>query len=214
MLIKFSYIYNKYNLKDKIKGVLHVGAHECEELKDYIDHDIDIKKQLWIEALTHLVENCKKNYKDINIINAVVSDQDNKEVDFNVTNNFQSSSILNLKTHLHEHPHINIISKFKAYTKSLKTIYNENNIPNDKFNFINLDIQGVELLALKGLDDILNNFDYIYTEININQLYENCCLISEIDEFLSLKGFERVEIYITRHGWGDSFYIRKSLIKT
>jgi hypothetical protein len=90
MLIKFSYIYNKYNLNDKIKGVLHVGAHKCEELKDYIDHDIDIKKQLCIEALSHLVDYCKNNYKDINIINAVVSDQDNKEVDFNVTNNFQS----------------------------------------------------------------------------------------------------------------------------
>ena len=211
MLISFSYIYDKYDLKDKIKGILHVGAHECEELKIYIDHDIDIKKQLWIEALTDLVEKCKKKYEDVNIINAIISDEDNKEIEFNITNNFSSSSILNLKTHLQEHPHIHVIDKIKGFTKTLKTVYDENNIPYDKFNFMNLDIQGAELLALKGLQDILNNFDYIYTEVNVNELYENCCLINQIDDFLSLKGFQRVETNITGHGWGDAFYIRKTL---
>ncbi len=34
------------------------------------------------------------------------------------------------------------------------------------FNFLNLDIQGAELKALKSMGDYLNNVDYIYTEVN------------------------------------------------
>ena len=33
MLIPLNYLIKKFNLK--INGVLHIGAHECEELNDY-----------------------------------------------------------------------------------------------------------------------------------------------------------------------------------
>ena len=33
MLIPLHDLVKKYNIK--FKGILHVGAHECEELKDY-----------------------------------------------------------------------------------------------------------------------------------------------------------------------------------
>lgn len=73
---------------------------------------------------------------------------------------------------------------------------------------MNLDIQGAELLALKGADDILNNIDYIYTEINIKEIYENCCLLHQVDDYLKSFGFIRIIINITHYGWGDAFYIK------
>lgn len=206
MLIPFQYLFNKYKLK--IKGILHVGAHECEEYGDYARNNVSVKNQLWIEAIPEKIEICKRNIKDINIINAIISDKDDEIVKFNVTNNYQSSSILELKTHLVEHPHIYVIYKFEGKTKTVKTIYDENKIEYDSYNFINLDIQGVELSALKGMGDILNNFDYIYTEINTKELYQGCSLVSEIDIFLKEKGFLRVETKMTEHGWGDGFYLK------
>ena len=34
-----------------IKGILHIGAHLCEELKYYLDNNISIDKIFWIEAI-------------------------------------------------------------------------------------------------------------------------------------------------------------------
>lgn len=206
MLIDFDYIVKKYNMN--IKGILHVGAHECEEFQSYVDNGIDVSRQLWIEALTDKVDFCKNKIKDLNIINTVVSDIDDQKIIFNITNNYQSSSILNLKTHLLEYPYIHVINKIELFTKKIKTLYDTYKIEYSKYNFLNLDIQGAELLAMKGMENIIDFFDYIYLEVNEKELYENCALLPEIDSFLKDKGFSRYEIIITDSGWGDALYIR------
>jgi hypothetical protein len=58
------------------------------------------------------------------------------------------------------------------------------------------------------MESHLNNIDYIYTEINEKYLYEDCALVNEIDNYLSLFNFKRVETSMTPHGWGDAFYIK------
>lgn len=206
MLIGFEYLVDKYKLN--ISGILHVGAHECEEYTNYKARGINGDRQLWIEAIPEKVYICRLRYPDTHVVQAVVSDVSGTEVNFKVTNNFQSSSILDLKTHLIEHPHIYVRSVFRATTTTIKDIYDTQSIGYNTFNFINLDIQGVELNALKGMGDILNNFNYIYTEVNERELYAGCALLGEIDSFLAEKGFKRVEIEMTVHGWGDAFYMR------
>ena len=77
MLIPLHNLVNKYNIQ--FKGVLHVGAHECEELNDYEKH-IQRNKILWVEALPDKVELCKQRYPNVLIENAVVSDKIEKVV--------------------------------------------------------------------------------------------------------------------------------------
>lgn len=78
--------------------------------------------------------------------------------------------------------------------------------------FCNLDIQGAELLALKGFGQELEKVEAIYCEVNIKELYENCSQIDELDEFLFAQGLVRVDQEMTRHGWGDALYIRSSAL--
>ena len=66
----------------------------------------------------------------------------------------------------------------------MDTLINENNIDIKNYNFLNLDIQWAELMALKGFGNFINDFDYIYTEVNIDELYEKCVLLGELDEYL------------------------------
>jgi hypothetical protein len=85
-------------------------------------------------------------------------------------------------------------------------------IPMEKINFINLDIQGVELNALKSMEKYLENsgIEYIFTEVNTEHVYKDCGLLSEIDEYLGRFGFDRVETKMWMDcGWGDAFYIRR-----
>jgi FkbM family methyltransferase len=203
MLIPLHSLVQKYNIN--MKGILHVGAHECEELNDYLRY-ISIDKILWVEALPDKVAVCKKRYPNVLIENAIVSDKIEK-VKFNVSNNGQSSSILDFGLHSHFHPHVHYIGYFEGETILLKDIICNYDI---NYNFLNFDIQGAELKALKGMSEYLDKVDYLYTEVNSDYVYKECALIEELDEYLLKFNLHRVETeWCEDFRWGDAFYIRK-----
>ena len=203
MLIQLETMIRKYNIQ--FKGILHVGAHECEELSEYEKY-IGRNQILWIEAIEDKVEFSKSKYPNLLIENAIVSDTV-EQVTFNISNNGQSSSFLNLGLHKQYHPSVHYVSSFQKETTRLDTILPKYSID---FNFLNLDIQGVELKALKGMESYLNRVDYIYTEVNSAYVYENCSIVTEIDDYLKQFGLYRVETCWTDCKWGDAFYIRKN----
>jgi len=205
MLIPLHQLIQKYNIV--FKGILHVGAHECEELNDYEQY-ICRDKILWIEALPVKVELCKNKYPGINIENAIVSDVVENVV-FKVSNNGQSSSILDFGLHSKYHPHVHYTNAFEGQTTLLKNILPKYNI---SYNFLNFDIQGAELKALKGMDEYLHSVDYLYTEVNSDYVYKDCALVCELDEYLKQFGLVRVETKWTDFKWGDAFYIKSNLI--
>lgn len=203
MLINLHTLVKKYNIQ--FKGILHVGAHECEELIEYEKY-LSRNKILWIEALDDKVALCKTRFPNVLIENAVVSDTIEK-VTFHRSNNGQSSSILNFGLHSKYHPDVHYVNSFEIETQLLQNIISKYNI---SYNFLNLDIQGVELKALKGMESYLNEVDYVYTEVNSDYVYENCSIITEIDDYLSKFGLFRVETCWTSCKWGDAFYIRSN----
>ena len=86
------------HLKDIVlTGVLHVGAHECEERHLYEALGITPERTIWIDAQADKV--AQAIAKGVpNVYHCVMSDTDGAEVTFNITNNSQSSSILPLGT--------------------------------------------------------------------------------------------------------------------
>jgi len=199
----FHTLVKKYDIK--FTGILHVGAHVCEEIYRY-EHYLTRDKILWVEAIPEKVEHVKNIYPGILIEQAVISDKV-EQVKFNITNNAQSSSILNLGLHKTYYPHIEYIDSFQTMSTTLDLILDKH--PNINVNFLNLDLQGVELRALVGLGDYLKNIDYLITEVNDDYVYEGCCLVTELDEFLKAYDLYRVETEMTEHHWGDSFYIKQ-----
>jgi FkbM family methyltransferase len=190
--------------------VLHIGAHECEELHWYNQVGVPSTSVIWLEANVNLVnKNVSKGIP--NVYQAVVSDCI-ETVDLHITNNMQSSSILELETHKTEHPDVFVIDTQAVTTTTVKELFETTRIFKslNRFpNFVNLDIQGAELKALKGFEHLIDNVDYVYTEVNVAYLYKNCALLHELDRFLEEKGFQRVELQMTPHGWGDAFYVRR-----
>ena len=203
MLIPLRNLVNKYNLQ--FKGILHVGAHECEELSDYLTY-LPIDKMLWVEAMSEKVQFCKKKYPNIFIENAVVSDKI-ENVKFNISNNGQSSSFLEFGLHEHYHSQVHYVSNYEVQTTMLKDILKK--YEDIEFNFLNFDIQGAELKALKGMEEYLDKVDYLYTEVNSDYVYKDCALITEIDDYLKQFNLVRVETSWTDCKWGDAFYIKQ-----
>jgi len=183
------------------KGIIHIGAHRCEEKEEYKSY----KKILWIDGNDEL---CRQ-YPEI--VQAIISDQDDKEIEFIITDNdAMSSSILELKDHLYEHPECHECRRLKSKSITLDTLLKCQGYANDDFDMLDMDIQGAELLALKGANKTLESINTIITEVSEKELYHNCVLLDELDKYLEKKGFIRVLKAMTTHGWGDAVYVRQS----
>lgn len=206
MLIPFSNLKQKYKFNPT--GVLHVGASEGQELTEYFK--LGIKDIIFIEALPKIFEVlCKKTmqYDGVICYNECISDIDGEEIIFNVANNGgQSSSFLDFGTHKQMHPDVSFIDHIKLRTIRLDTLFPT---LDKKFNFLNMDLQGAEGHALRGMGSLLDQFDYLYLEVNTTEVYKGCMQLPEMDEFLKERGFKRVETFFPGNcTWGDAFYIR------
>ena len=207
MLISFEEI-NKILLSNNINinGSFHIGAHECEELQFYNKIGLKPEDIVWIDAIPSKVNEATKRGIP-NVYNAVITDKDDKEIIFNVSNNVQSSSVLEFGTHSEEHTWVVYVDKINLKSITIDTFFERNNIDASKYNFWNFDIQGAELMALKGATQSIKYAKAIYLEVNEKELYKNCALITEIDTFLLQYNFKRVLTKMTEHGWGDALYI-------
>jgi FkbM family methyltransferase len=207
MLIPFNECCNILKSYDRIpRGVLHIGAHECEELSDYMDNGINPKDIIWIDAIQEKVSDLILN--GILNVYCVALDNIERTVNFNITNNGQSSSLLELGTHKDTYPYIHVVESREVKTQTLKNFIKNNNIDIEKCNFWNLDIQGKELDVLEGGREFLIYADAIYCEVNTEEVYKGCGTLDKLDEFLLSNSFIRVKLSMTDAGWGDALYIR------
>lgn len=188
-----------------IQGVLHIGAHKCEELPMYASVGIDATNIDWVEANPELVQLAAD--RGIKVHNAAVSDKE-EDVEFKITNNGESSSLLDFGTHEQSYSTVKFVKTILVRTQTLDHVIREKSIPIYKRNFWNLDIQGVELHALRSAGHFLDSADAVYSEVNTQEVYKKCGLLSEMDAFLESKGFERKLISMTDAGWGDALWVR------
>jgi FkbM family methyltransferase len=187
---------------------LHVGANVGEEAPVY--DELGIKDVVWIEANEQLIPqltiNTRDKYKH-KVIHACVGDVQDLEVKFHISNNAgQSSSYLELGTHKTAHPEVHYIKDVVMKMKRIdqfRTCWGG-------YDFLNIDLQGAELKALRGMGDILHQFKWAYLEVNQQELYKGCALVEDIDMYMIGYGFRRAETkWCGNTGWGDALYIKK-----
>jgi FkbM family methyltransferase len=208
LLIPVEVLKNRFGILPT--GILHVGAHLAEEQVDYDNAGWSaLNPIIWIESQTDLawklteVLNPNKN----KVINATVWSETGKEMTFHVANNSQSSSLYNLGTHATTYPEIKFSSERTVTTVRLDEIIGDS----DDISFINLDIQGAELEALKGLGSRIHHVKWIYSEVNKRSVYEGCAIIGELDDYLKQYSFTRVATrWAYKTGWGDALWIKRS----
>jgi FkbM family methyltransferase len=195
-----------------VKGVIHVGAHLCEETNYYYSLGIKNENIFWIEGNPETYELIKYRYPNFNIYNGLCTDKSGDKLTFNITknknngNSSDSSSIFKLGTHLQHHPFVVEEKSIEVTSIRLDDLLANQQIQN--VNMMNIDVQGAELLVLKGSEKILNQINYIYVEINREELYVGCALIEELDSYLKEKGFKRVLTKWTDFNWGDALYVK------
>lgn len=209
MLIPYKSILEKYNIRST--GVLHVGANTGQEVDDYYNNGVE--QTIWIEADASLIPSLIHNlqpYPNHKVFNDCLTDVDGEEIAFHIANNDgQSSSILELGTHAVVHPEVHYVNHTTVHTRRLDTLMTMNQLQIADYPFINIDVQGAELLVLKGMGELLHQVQYIYLEVNDASLYKECALYPEIKQYLSTFGFVMKEkVMCGNTQWGDAFFSR------
>lgn len=212
MLIDFHIVYRYLQEQGKTpRGVLHIGAHECEEKGAYNQHGVSDSNIIWVDGNMDLVNRMKS--RGVPNVYYGLIDETERDVTFYITNNGQSSSILEMGTHKDLYKDIVVTEERKARTTTIQNLVTTNTIDMRNLNFWNFDIQGAELLALKGAGDLLSYADALYLEVNTEEVYKGCAKLNELDDYLAQRGFQRVAISMWKNGdghdgWGDALWVR------
>ena len=190
--------------------ILHVGAHEGEEMEDYAQAGWGMTRTAWVEANPEKVRQFSAQLPEGErqvhcLLEGLAWDINADDVPFFVASNSQASSGLTMTGHLLEYPGIRVDQEILVKARRLETLIPEGFPPID---FVNLDVQGSELRVLKGLGSRIDDVSAIYSEVNVKELYSGCALLEELDRWLLDRGFVRVDWELTKAGWGDALYLR------
>jgi FkbM family methyltransferase len=190
-------------------GVIQVGAHDGNEVTTYLALGANV---LCVEAnptvYNRLVARVG-HLEGVRTVQCAVGDHDGTAT-FRITSSDQSSSLLPLKKHSELYPQIVEIAQLQVPLYRLDTLLTHLQVDRTRYNILHMDIQGAELLALRGAEETLQYIDAISTEINYEELYDGCALITDMDRFLEVRGFTRVAT-VTPYdpSWGDALYVRR-----
>lgn len=230
MIFDFPALLQKHNVK--IKGIIHVGAHEAGEIVLY--SSLGITDVVLIEAnptrFKNLVSTLSaglyntsaspltyaklpdelaaitKNYIPYNYV--VYSDNIGN-IEFNLSSSDGGAdSIYTITT---EGSDNSWCKYYNVGTIQVPTITLDSLIKDtDKYNFLNIDVEGAELDVLKGATQLLDKIQYILCETQYKERFKDTPTHDTIEKFLNERGFTCVDKTDTYHhlNWGDSLFVK------
>jgi FkbM family methyltransferase len=194
-----------------VRGVLHVGAHEGQELSIY--DSMGVKQTVFIEANPAVYARlaaAMRGRSDVMTVNRAIDEKAGR-VTLHLASFDQSSSLLQMAATLDVYPQIVPAGTVDVDATTLDALSKDLKLLDGQFNLLNIDVQGAEARVLRGAQNVLRHIDAVAIEVNFVELYRGCAQIEDIDEILGSAGFRRVATVNAFHwSWGDAFYVRSS----
>jgi FkbM family methyltransferase len=194
-------------IDSEITGIIQVGAHLGNEYDSLSKLSTNI---LMFEPQTNIYNQLVEKLgskEGVIIENLALGSERKTAVMFKEqANGGQSSSLLLPALHLVQYPVIEFNDSEEVNVITLDE-YFETTTSN--YNLMTLDVQGYELEVLKGAKKTLEKVQYILCEVNRAELYKDCPMVEQIDEFLKQFGFERIVTSWDGQTWGDALYKKK-----
>ncbi len=196
----------------RVYGIIHVGANNGVEADSY--HASKADTCVYVEPIPEVFKNLEKNVSRFPrhyAVQALCTERDGETVTFNVSSNGgASSSVLPLGDHATLFPDITYVNSIQMTTCRLDTLVER--FPKVIFNLLVIDVQGAELMVLKGATELLKDLDAVFLEVNDAPLYEGCCTLDDLIDFFKPLGFRIKWLGIGRHGFGDALFLRKRVL--
>lgn len=205
MIIGFYNYKDKYDFS-KVSGVIHVGAHEGQEHDLYLQSFGDEIVSHWFEPNPRIFENLKAKLGDKNKTFlyecALGSEEKLDRMWEELVTNGESSSLMKPKKISEIYTNLNFVEGPEVKVKTLDSFSIKDS------NVLVLDVQGFELEVLKGAEETLKNVEHVFSEVNLEEHYEGCPSLKDLNEFLIPRGFWLRENWWTDGSWGDCYWNR------
>jgi FkbM family methyltransferase len=177
----------------KVSGVIHVGANAGQERQLY--HELGLKV-LWFEAIPKVYEELVANIAEMprqNAICALLTDRDGEEYRFHVANNLgASSSIYEFGEHRDIWPQVEYVDQLTLRSSQLDTLMSAAEINRRDYQALVIDVQGAELLVLKGGKRTLRHCRYIKAEAADFDSYVGAARLQDLQRHLAPLGYREV----------------------
>ncbi|HNR78480.1 MAG TPA: FkbM family methyltransferase [Parvularculaceae bacterium] len=181
------------------RGVLHLGAHLGQEAPFYAARNLPV---VWVEALPEIYARLAERIKRFpgqRAICALLGDRDGTEVEFNISNNWEgvSSSLFEFGPYASGEkslwPELNLrmVDRVRLEMTTLDCLLRREAIDAANFDHWTVDLQGAELLALKGAANAVAACRTMLVEVSSERVYNEGVLYDEIESYLSDLGFQR-----------------------
>jgi FkbM family methyltransferase len=197
------------------KGTIHVGASVGQEVEDY--RRSGMRWCVLIEPLPAAFSQLKAAIGDSTTmipVQALCSSHAGIEHDFYISNyGGLSSSILKPSRHLVEVPEVEFADPVKVVSTTIDDIVADlvKNTPGfsmGEIDLLTLDVQGAELLVLRGASMALQDVRYVCSEVSTGGLYDGDVRFYDLQAYLECYGFSLVNMSINKYGWGDAFFAK------
>ncbi|HMN51628.1 MAG TPA: FkbM family methyltransferase [Xanthobacteraceae bacterium] len=202
----------------EIGSVIHVGAHLGQERVRY--RELGAREVLWIEGSPSIFAQLQasldaeratgKLYGRHVAINALLTDRAGESVELHGTSNAGASgSIFRMgDVHREKWPHVEHTGESETViSATLDEIAAREGFAMP--DLLTVDVQGAELLVLRGGKKVLAEAKAVITEASTEKFYEGGVLFGELNAFLREQGFMAMQ-RPRKHG--DILFLRKSLL--
>ncbi len=201
--------------------IFEVGARDCVETVAF-SQNFPKAKIYAFECNPDTLPQCKTNisgYKNIVLIEKAVTDRigfidffkinNNKTLTEREGGNSGASSIFEANPNYIIEKYVQ--DKITVPTTTIKSCVQEYDLK--RIDLMWMDIQGAELIALRGAGAFLQNIAIINTEVEFFPIYKGQPLFSDIKKFMNENGFRLYTFSTIGKFAGDAMFINTKIIK-
>lgn len=199
--------------------IFDVGSRDCQQSIEFYNWFPNAKIYAF-ECNPNTIPLCRKNiepYSDrITLIEGAVCDYDGDITFFPINQektlttwkdgNPGASSLFKSNGTYTEEQYVQ--DEINTNCHRLDTIMDKHSI--QKVDIIWMDLQGAELLALKGLGMKLENVQYIHTEVSHKEMYSGQVMYQELNTYILSKQFTLLN-NLSLQGWQEDAIYKKTL---
>jgi FkbM family methyltransferase len=197
--------------------IFDIGSRDCEQSIEF--YNVFPNSKIYaFECNPNTIDLCKNNIKQysdrITLIEGAVCDYDGtitfypinqkktittwKDGNPGASSIFKSNGMYTIETYIQD--------EITTMCHRLDSVMNKYNI--SKVDIIWMDLQGAELLALKGLGNYLQNVKYIHTEVSYKEMYSGQVMFDELHKYILSNDFI-IKNNLSLTGWQEDVIYEK-----
>jgi len=176
-------------------AVVDVGASSGSFMEAVAKH-YTIKRGFLIEPLAHRCNELRTRFAEpaFTVLEGAAAEAEGM-VEFNIHSFDYASSMLDWSGEISDRFAFDMSLREKVVVKTMRLddIFATNSY-SEEIDLLKIDVQGAEMLVLRGAEAVLPRVRHVYVEVAFREVYRDGCTFNDVYNFLTGRGFQLLEV--------------------